>query len=167
MADVALTARAAPPVADEAAPARWTLIGVTVGFLGLFLLAPLLVVAVEASRKGWDGYLSALADPDARAAVALTLLIATIVVPLNAAFGLCAAWAISKFQFRGKNVLVSLIDLPFSVSPVVSGLVFVLLFGAKVCLGRGSPLTRSTSSSPCRAWCSRRCSSPFRSPPAR
>ena len=135
MADVALTTRGAPTVADEAGPTRWTLIAATVGFLGLFLLAPLVVVAVEASRKGWEGYVSALADPDAVAAIALTLLIALIVVPLNTAFGLCAAWAISKFQFIGKNVLVTLIDLPFSVSPVVSGLVFVLLFGAQGLLG--------------------------------
>jgi sulfate transport system permease protein len=135
MADFALAARAAAPVADEAAPARWTLIAATVGFLSLFLLAPLAVVAAEASRQGLTAYLSALADPDARAAIALTLLIAVIVVPLNTAFGLCAAWAISKFEFRGKNVVVTLIDLPFSVSPVVSGLVFVLLFGAQGLLG--------------------------------
>ena len=135
MADLVLTERAAPPVADEAAPARLTLIGVTVAFLGLFLLAPLIVVAFEASQKGLDGYLSALAEPDARAAIGLTLFVAAIVVPLNAAFGLSAAWAISKFDFRGKNVLITLIDLPFSVSPVVSGLVFVLLFGAQGLLG--------------------------------
>ena len=135
MADMALTTRAAAPVADETARARWTLIAVTVGFLSLFLLAPLLVVAVEASRKGLADYFSALADPDARAAVGLTLLVAAIVVPLNTAFGLCAAWVASKFEFRGKNLLVTLIDLPFSVSPVVSGLVFVLLFGAQGLLG--------------------------------
>ena len=135
MADAFLTARAAAPVADETAPARWTLIAVTVGFLSLFLLAPLIVVAVEASGKGLGGYLSALADPDARAAIGLTLVVAAIVVPINTAFGLSAAWAISKFQFRGKDVLVTLIDLPFSVSPVVSGLVFVLLFGAQGLLG--------------------------------
>ncbi len=136
MADVALTPRlSATSVVDEAPPARRLLIALTVGFLALFLLAPLLVVVVEASRKGFEGYISALADPDARAAVALTLLIAGIVVPLNAGFGLCAAWAISKFEFGGKQVLVTLIDLPFSVSPVVSGLVFVLLFGAQGLLG--------------------------------
>ena len=94
-----------------------------------------IVVVVEASRKGSDGYLSALADPDARAAIWLTLLVAAIVVPLNTGFGLAAAWAIAKFQFRGKNVLITLIDLPFSVSPVVSGLVFVLLFGAQGLFG--------------------------------
>ena len=84
-------------------------------------------------------YLAALTDPDARAAIALTLLVAAIVVPLNAAFGLAAAWAIAKFEFRGKSLLITLIDLPFSVSPVVSGLVFVLLFGAQGLLG---PLAR-------------------------
>ena len=135
MADVALTNRAAPSAADEAAPVRFALIAATVGFLTLFLLAPLLVVAVEASRKGLDGYVLALADPDARAAITLTLLIAAVVVPVNAAFGLSAAWAIAKFQFAGKSALVTLIDLPFSVSPVVSGLVFVLLFGAQGLLG--------------------------------
>jgi sulfate transport system permease protein len=135
MAEFALTTRDATRVAGETAPARWTLIAVTVGFLSLFLLAPLVAVAVEASGKGWAGYVSALADPDARAAIGLTLIVAVIVVPLNTAFGLSAAWAISKFHFRGKNVLVTLIDLPFSVSPVVSGLVFVLLFGAQGLFG--------------------------------
>jgi sulfate transport system permease protein len=135
MSDLTIGTRAPAPVADEAAPVRFALIAVTVGFLSLFLLAPLIVVAVEASRKGWAGYLSALADPDALAAIGLTLLVAAIVVPLNTAFGLSAAWAISKHQFRGKAVLTTLIDLPFSVSPVVSGLVFVLLFGAQGLLG--------------------------------
>ena len=134
MVDV-VVAPLAVTVATESRPARAGLIAMTVGFLSLFLLAPLLVVAVEASRKGLDGYLGALADPDARAAIALTLLVAALVVPLNTAFGLCAAWAISKFEFRGKSVLTTLIDLPFSVSPVVSGLVYVLLFGAQGLLG--------------------------------
>ncbi|RBP04032.1 sulfate transport system permease protein [Roseiarcus fermentans] len=134
MSDLAAAPRPAA-VADESVSARGVLIAVTAGFLGLFLLAPLLVVAVEASNKGWSGYVSALADPDARAAIALTLVVAAIVVPLNTAFGLCAAWAIAKFQFRGKNLLTTLIDLPFSVSPVVSGLVFVLLFGAQGLMG--------------------------------
>ncbi len=137
MSDAVLPARApAPaPVADETAPVRWTLIGVTVAFLSLFLLMPLIVVGIEASQKGWEGYFSALVDPDALAAIGLTLIVAAIVVPLNTVFGLAAAWAISKFQFRGKALLISLIDLPFSVSPVVSGLVFVLLFGAQGLLG--------------------------------
>ena len=132
MSDAAPALRAA---ATEPAPARLALIAFTVGFLGLFLLAPLIVVAVEASAKGLSGYLNALADPEARAAIWLTLTVAAIVVPLNAAFGLSAAWCVSKFQFKGKSALVTLIDLPFSVSPVVSGLVFVLLFGAQGLLG--------------------------------
>jgi sulfate transport system permease protein len=136
MSDAVSPARLAVGATEEAAPARWTLTAITVGFLCLFLLAPLAVVALEASRKGWEGYLSALADPDARAAIALTLTIAAVAVPLNALFGLAAAWCISKFQFRGKNVLITLIDLPFSVSPVVSGLVFVLLFGAQGLFGQ-------------------------------
>ena len=103
MADLALPARAAAAGHDEGAPTRWTLIAFTVGFLSLFLLAPLLVVAVEALGKGWDGYLSALRDPDARDAILLTLFVAAIVVPINTAFGLSAAWAISKFEFRGKT----------------------------------------------------------------
>lgn len=123
--------RLAVGVTEEAAPARWLLTTIAAGFLSLFLLAPLAIVALEASQKGWEGYLSALADPDARAAIALTLIVAAIAVPMNSLFGLAAAWCISKFDFRGKNLLITLIDLPFSVSPVVSGLVFVLLFGAQ------------------------------------
>jgi sulfate/thiosulfate transport system permease protein len=127
--------RAGTAVTSESPLARVGLIAFTVGFLGLFVLAPLVVVGVEASRKGLGGYLSALGDPDARAAIALTLMVAAIVVPINAAFGLSAAWCVSKFRFPGKGALVTLIDLPFSVSPVVSGLVFVLLFGAQGLLG--------------------------------
>jgi sulfate transport system permease protein len=135
MSDAAIAPRVVSHAAEEGATARRTLIAVTIGFLSLFLLAPLAVVAAEASRKGWDGYISALADPEARAAIALTLTVAALVVPLNAAFGLCAAWCVAKFEFRFKSVLVTLIDLPFSVSPVVSGLVFVLLFGAQGLFG--------------------------------
>jgi sulfate/thiosulfate transport system permease protein len=131
MSDVAPAIRAHLSAAAESPPARLALIAFTVGFLSLFLLAPLIVVAAEASRQGLGGYLSALADPDARAAIGLTLTVAAIVVPLNAAFGLSAAWCVSKFQFRGKSTLITLIDLPFSVSPVIAGLVFVLLFGAQ------------------------------------
>jgi sulfate/thiosulfate transport system permease protein len=127
--------RAGTAATSESPLARMGLIAFTVGFLGLFVLAPLIVVAVEASRKSVGGYPSALGDPDARAAIALTLMVAAIVVPINAAFGLSAAWCVSKFRFPGKGALVSLIDLPFSVSPVVSGLVFVLLFGAQGLLG--------------------------------
>ncbi len=114
---------------------RLLLIGVTVAFLGLFLFLPLLAVMVEALRKGLTAYAASLADPDALAAVRLTLLTAAVSVPLNMAFGLAAAWAVTKFEFRGKSLLVTLIDLPFAVSPVISGLIFVLLFGAGGWLG--------------------------------
>jgi sulfate transport system permease protein len=127
--------RSATAVTSESPLARTGLIAFTVGFLGLFVLAPLIVVAVEASHNGLGGYPSALGDPDARAAIAITFTVAAIVVPINAAFGLSAAWCVSKFRFPGKGALVTLIDLPFSVSPVVSGLVFVLLFGAQGLLG--------------------------------
>jgi sulfate transport system permease protein len=99
--------------------------------MGLFLLLPLTAVFVEAFRKGVEGFLASFEDPDALAAIRLTLTVAAIAVPLNLVFGIAAAWAISKFEFSGKSVLITLIDLPFSVSPVVSGLVFVLLFGAQ------------------------------------
>ena len=114
---------------------RFALIGLTLVFLGLFLVAPLAVVATEAFREGLGAYLAAIADPAARSAIGLTLAIAAIAVPINAAFGICAAWAIAKFDFPAKSALITLIDLPFSVSPVVSGLVFVLVFGAQGLLG--------------------------------
>ena len=104
-------------------------------FLGLFLVLPLAAVFVEALRKGVAAYLASLHEPDALAAIRLTLTVAAIAVPLNVVFGIAAAWAIAKFQFPGRTVLVTLIDLPFSVSPVVSGLVYVLLFGAQGLLG--------------------------------
>lgn len=100
------------------------------GFVFLFLLLPLAAVFTEALRKGWGAYLYALREPDAWAAIRLTLLTAALAVPLNLVFGVAAAWAIAKFEFRGKGLLMSLVDLPFSVSPVVVGLVYVLLFGA-------------------------------------
>src|SRR5262245_57235908 len=96
---------------------------------------PLIAVFVEAFRRGWELYISALVEPDAWAAIRLTLLIAAIAVPLNLMFGIAAAWVITKFDFRGKQLLLTLIDLPFSVSPVISGLVFVLVFGAQGWLG--------------------------------
>jgi sulfate transport system permease protein len=114
---------------------RWALTGLALGFLGLFLVVPLAAVFVEAFSKGWNAYAAAVREPDALAAVRLTLLAAGIAVPLNAVFGIAAAWAITKYRFRGRNVLVTLIDLPFAVSPVVSGLVFVLLFGTQGVLG--------------------------------
>jgi sulfate transport system permease protein len=112
-----------------------TLIGLTLAFVVLFLVLPLAAVFAEALRKGWEAYFDGLSAPDARSAIGLTLLIAAIAVPLNLVFGVCAAWAIAKHQFRGKAFLITLIDLPFSVSPVVAGLVYVLVFGAQGWLG--------------------------------
>jgi len=133
--DRAIPRRAAQKVTGETPLARAALIGVTVAFLGLFLLAPLLVVFVDAFAKGVGGYFDTFTDPDVRSAILLTLTVAAIVVPMNTMFGLCAAWCVTKFHFPGKDVLVTLIDLPFSVSPVVSGLIFVLVFGAQGLLG--------------------------------
>jgi sulfate/thiosulfate transport system permease protein len=114
---------------------RVLLIGIALAFLTLFLFIPLIAVFAEALRKGWDAYLAAIVEPDALAAVKLTLITAAIAVPLNLVFGVAAAWCIAKFEFRGKNILLTLIDLPFSVSPVISGLIYVLLFGAQGWLG--------------------------------
>jgi sulfate transport system permease protein len=116
---------------SEAPWARWLLTGVALAFLALFLFVPLAAVFTEALKKGWQVYAAAIVHEDAVSAIRLTLLAAAIAVPLNAAFGVAAAWAIAKFEFRGKNLLVTLIDLPFSVSPVVAGLIYVLLFGAQ------------------------------------
>ncbi len=109
---------------------RILLIGSALLFLGVFLFVPLAAIFTEALRKGWAVYGQSLVDPDAWAAIKLTLFIAAICIPLNLLFGLAAAWSIAKFDFRGKSLLITLIDLPFSVSPVVAGLVYVLLFGA-------------------------------------
>ena len=114
---------------------RWLLISAALVFLGFFLFVPLLLVFYKAFEGGWETYLAALRDPMATAAVRLTLLAAGIAVPINLVFGLAAAWAIAKFRFRGKNLLVTLIDVPFSVSPVVAGMIFVLLFGVQGLLG--------------------------------
>tara|TARA_R110001599_G_scaffold311193_1_gene518504 strand:- start:16566 stop:17411 length:846 start_codon:yes stop_codon:yes gene_type:complete len=114
---------------------QWTLIATAVVFLLFFLFLPLVAVFAEAFRNGVSTYLTALQEPDARSALNLTLITAAIAVPLNLVFGVCAAWAITKFDFRGKSLLISLIDLPFSVSPVVAGLVYVLVFGAQGWLG--------------------------------
>jgi sulfate transport system permease protein len=111
------------------------LTSVVLAFMGLFLLLPLAAVFVEAFRKGAEAYLASFQDPDALAAIRLTLTVAVIAVPMNLVFGVAAAWTISKFQFPGKSLLITFIDLPFSVSPVVSGLVFVLLFGAQGLFG--------------------------------
>lgn len=120
---------------DEPAWIRRTLIGVALTFLTLFLFVPLISVFYEALKKGTDVYLAAITEPDAVDAIKLTLTAAAIAVPLNLIFGLAAAWAIAKFEFRGKNLLITLIDLPFSVSPVVSGLIYVLIFGLQGWLG--------------------------------
>lgn len=114
---------------SEAAWVRYTLIGVTLIFLGLFLLLPLAAVFTEALRKGVEIYFSALTEADALSALKLTLIAAAIAVPLNVIFGVSAAWAISKFEFKGKSFLITLIDLPFAVSPVIAGLIYVLIFG--------------------------------------
>jgi sulfate transport system permease protein len=110
---------------------RWLLTGIALAFLAAFLLLPLVSVFVEALRGGLKAYFAAFTEPDALAAIRLTLLTAAIAVPLNLVFGVCAAWAIAKFEFRGKQLLITLIDLPFSVSPVVAGLIYVLVFGAQ------------------------------------
>ena len=106
-------------------------LGISLSFFAIFILLPLVAVFVEAFRKGWQVYIDALVETDAVSAIQLTLLAAAIAVPLNLVFGVAAAWAIARFEFRGKQFLISLIDLPFSVSPVVAGLVYVLVFGAQ------------------------------------
>ncbi|MDB5915297.1 MAG: sulfate transporter permease subunit CysW, partial [Ramlibacter sp.] len=115
----------------EAPWVRNTLIGIALLFVALFLVLPLAAVATEALRKGWGAYLEALKEPDAWSAIRLTLITAAIAVPLNLVFGVAAAWCIAKYEFRGKAFLTTLIDLPFSVSPVVAGLIYVLVFGAQ------------------------------------
>lgn len=119
------------PATREARWVRYTLLTLGLGFFALFLLMPLIAVFTEALRKGWDAYAASLIEPDTVSAVKLTLLAAVISVPLNLVFGVCAAWAITKHDFRGKQLLITLIDLPFSVSPVVAGLIYVLIFGAQ------------------------------------
>ncbi|WP_417221501.1 sulfate ABC transporter permease subunit CysW [Achromobacter spanius] len=117
---------------------RWVrgiLLLIALSFLTLFLLVPLAAVFAEAFKKGWQLYLAAIVEPDAWSAIRLTLLVAAIALPVNLVFGVAAAWAITKFQFRGKQFLITLIDLPFSVSPVVAGLVFILLFGTQGWMG--------------------------------
>ena len=140
MAAVVVTSRLAAPSAAPAGAARatrdpvWlrsTLLGVALLFLGLFLAVPLAAVFTEALRRGLGAYLAAFRDPDALAAIKLTFLVAAIAVPCNLVFGVAAAWAITKFDFPGKNILITLIDLPFAVSPVISGLIYVLVFGAQ------------------------------------
>lgn len=114
---------------------RWSLIGLALGFVFLFLLLPLAAVFTEALRKGLPAALDALQEPDAWSAIRLTLMTAAVAVPLNLVFGVAAAWAVAKFEFKGKAFLTTLIDLPFSVSPVVAGLIYVLMFGAQGWIG--------------------------------
>src|SRR5436190_15945451 len=116
-------------VTEESPFIKWTLVTIALVFCLVFLLLPLFNVFVQALSKGWSFYWSALTHPDSWAAIRLTLIVAGITVPLNVLFGLAAAWAIAKFRFRGKSILITLIDLPFSVSPVVAGLMFIILFG--------------------------------------
>jgi sulfate transport system permease protein len=123
------------PATSESHGARRLLIGVTLAFLALFLLLPLVAVFAEALREGVGAFAAAVVEPDALSAIRLTLLVAAIAVPLNLVFGVAAAWAIAKFDFPGKTFLITLVDLPFSVSPVVAGLVYVLLFGSGSLLG--------------------------------
>jgi sulfate transport system permease protein len=135
MATVAATIRAgggtrrATAATTEPRWVRRLLTGIALAFLGLFLVVPLLAVFAQAFDAGWSVYLRSLVDADALSAVRLTLVVALIVVPINTLFGVAAAWAIAKFQFVGKSILITLIDLPYSISPVIAGLIFVLLFG--------------------------------------
>lgn len=142
-AQAARPAKAAPwrsPVTESAATRR-ILIGIALVFLVLVLFMPLAAVFVEALRGGVGVFVAAIGEPDALAAIGLTLLVAAIAVPANLVFGVAAAWAIAKFEFRGKTLLITLIDLPFSVSPVIAGLVYILLFGSHGLLG---PLIEGT-----------------------
>ncbi len=115
---------------------RCLLVCVALAFIGLFILLPVVAVFVEALRNGWEEYLESIQEPYAIAAIKLTLLVAAIAVPLNVMFGIAASWAIAKFEFRGKQLLITFIDLPFSVSPVISGVIYVLLFGSHSLLGK-------------------------------
>ena len=124
-----LAPRALKSATTEARWVRWTLIAVALAFMTLFLFVPLASVFYEALKKGMGVYWAAISDDDALSAIKLTLIATGISVPLNLAFGVAAAWAITKFDFRGKNLLLTLIDLPFSVSPVIAGLIYVLVFG--------------------------------------
>jgi sulfate transport system permease protein len=129
--DASAPRRRTTSATSESAAARAALIALALVFLALFLILPVVVVFAEALRKGVSAYFAAFGDPDARAAIRLTLTVVAIAVPLNMLFGIAASWAIAKFEFHGKNLLITLIDLPFSISPVVSGLIYVLLFGAQ------------------------------------
>ena len=132
---------AEPPASSVSEPAavRWLLTGIAIAFLALFLVLPLVTIFVQAFAKGWQTYLATFDEPDAWSAIRLTLTVAAIAVPFNLVFGIMAAWSIAKFEFWGKSLLVTLIDLPFSVSPVVSGLIYVLLFSSQGVFGTFFP----------------------------
>jgi len=134
---VAPVRRAAAPATSVLEPdwVRRLLLGVALAFLTLFLFVPLVAVFAEALKNGWHTYVESVLDPDALSAIRLTLIAAAISVPLNLVFGVAAAWCIAKFEFRGKSLLLTLIDLPFSVSPVIAGLIYVLMFGAEGWIG--------------------------------
>ena len=129
MASLSSTIRLQTQITQDAAWVRWSLTAIALAFIALFLCLPLLLIITAAFAKGWSAYWSELTDNDTLSAIKLTLLTALITVPLNTVFGIAAAWAITRFEFIGKSLLTTLIDLPFSVSPVISGLIFVLLFG--------------------------------------
>ncbi|MFU8894621.1 MAG: sulfate ABC transporter permease subunit CysW [Luteolibacter sp.] len=137
MASLSYTRKAACPLraTDEKPWVRWLLTGITVAFLTVFLLFPLFTVFREAFARGVDAYFSSFDDRFIRHSIRLTLITAAICVPLNLIFGLAAAWAVTKFDFKGKSLLVTIIDLPFSVSPVIAGFVFIIIFGANGYLG--------------------------------
>jgi sulfate transport system permease protein len=137
MAEIASAApvRESASAVTESAPARWALMALAFAFLAIFLALPLVLVFLQAFSKGLGYFAGALMERDALSAIRLTLIVAAIAVPLNLVFGVAMAWAIAKFEFKGKAFLTTLIDLPFSVSPVISGLVYVLLFGAQSALG--------------------------------
>ncbi len=134
--NLALARRASQRGTEESVLIKWILILIALAFCFVFLLLPLANVFAQALSKGWSYYLASLDNPDSLSAIKLTLLVSAISVPLNVLFGLAAAWAIAKFEFRGKSILITLIDLPFSVSPVVAGLMFVVLFGLQGFFGK-------------------------------
>jgi len=127
--------RPARPAVSDPRWVQWTLIVISIGFMGLFLIVPLAAVFVEAFAKGMHAYFAAITSREAAEAIRLTLLTAAIVVPLNVSFGLAAAWTVTRFEFPGKQALLTIIDLPFSVSPVISGMIFVLLLGVRTPIG--------------------------------
>ncbi len=135
MAKSLISASYTKQATTESPVVRWALTIIALLFIGIFLLVPLAIVFTEALSKGLSAYFAALTEPDAMVAIQLTLLTAVIAVPLNLVFGIVAAWAIAKFNFAGKSILITLIDLPFAVSPVISGLIYVLLFGLQGLLG--------------------------------